>query len=95
VNEAVTPTPASTTADDDNVAGSNRPFALNSHQPAARVEDQVVALVSERSRDADAGLEGCRCNFSLGDCTLLIRRELAHRPTLPTAPDERRLFGQR
>jgi hypothetical protein len=52
-----------------------RPLALNSQQPRPQVQDQVIALVIERTGDTKTEFK-CGCgNLRLGNRALLIRRQ--------------------
>jgi len=45
---------------------------LDANQSVPEIEDEVVALIAERSGDAHAQFGGGMCNRELRDCSLLI-----------------------
>jgi hypothetical protein len=53
----------------------NGPLALNPYQLWPHVEDQVISLVSERSRYADPKFDRGVCDRGLGDGALLVGRK--------------------
>jgi hypothetical protein len=74
-NESVATSAFSPAADDNDSALLNRPFALNAKQLASDIEDQVVALVSQRLRHSDPRRKCRRGDFRLGNNALLIARQ--------------------
>jgi hypothetical protein len=49
-------TPVPVTLNDDHFSVPACPFALNAHERSAKIENQVVSLVTERPRDGDVML---------------------------------------
>jgi hypothetical protein len=62
-------------ANDDDISITARPLALHPQKPRAEIEDEVVALIAERLRDADAELEHGMRHRQLRDCALLVGRK--------------------
>jgi hypothetical protein len=57
------------------IAYSRGPLALDTHQVGAQIEDQVVALVTERPRHAHAMGQGLECDRLFGESAFLICRQ--------------------
>ena len=75
VNEAVAAGPAAPGSDHHDVSLQNSPFALHAEQPGSQIEDKVVPLVVEGSRNAKSELEGEGRDLRLRECPFLIRRQ--------------------
>lgn len=57
----------------DDVASADGPFALDTEEPSAGIEHEVVAKGPKRFRDADAELDRLSCNRGLGNRAFLVR----------------------
>jgi len=85
VNQAIAATPTSPASNEHNIALSTRPLALDPDEPRPKIENQVVALITQRLKDAHASFHRLEDDRLLGHNSFLIRRQHPH--MVPAEPD--------
>jgi hypothetical protein len=76
MEEPITSSPASSAADDQNIADTSGPLALNPHQLRPEVEDQIVTLaVGQGLEHAHSELRRRMSDGELGSPAFLVCRK--------------------